>query len=332
MPSKKIRLFYVGAFQKHCSDMYRVKGFLQSGLFSLAHCDYRELKKKYGENFSNVIINLMDDFSPDVILINKGELITPEMILSWKKTFPRVIVAYWYGDCRNELENFVIEKLPVVDVFMINNEDDGSWSELWNKGAKDIFFSHTATDLSTFKPYPHIKKKYDIVFFGGNYGNKFKDSKIRSQFISKLAETSLIVKVYGKGWNHLGSTMEIGNPVYGNDFSLAAAEARIILGFNSFLDTHKYTSNRLWNSMACGFHLTHKFNGIEKFFTKTTHLDYFNNYLEMIVLIDHYLKEDKLRDRIFVSGRAEISENHTYKQRAIEMHRKFQQMMQHKVC
>lgn len=327
----KIRILYLGAFGKHCSDPYRVIGIKESGLYDLVGSfDYRELKKSFGDLFDFRINDLIKNLKPDVLLMNKAELITAGDVKLWKQFHPNLIIAYWYGDMRDTIADYVKDKLPVVDAFMTNCDDEFYIDGLEQCGIdrKKIFFSHTATDTTVFRPYSDNNKIYDIIFFGGNYGNKFPDSDIRLEFIHKLINIGKYrVKIYGRNWAQLGDSEQ---PVYGNDFSRKASQAKIILGFNSFLNIHGYTSNRIWNSMACGFHLTHKYSGIQEVFKKEVHLDWFDGYTDMVKKIDYYLIHPLEREKIFQAGRQEISTKHTYSLRAVEMYSIFKTLIKEK--
>jgi hypothetical protein len=318
---------YLGAFGKHCSDSYRLKGIKESGMYNLVcWLDYRELHKQHGDNFVYKINEMIGDNEPDVLLINKGELITGDHIKYWKENFENLVVAYWYGDMRDGISEYVLDKISGIDLFLTNCDEDWYVDEISKLGIDKhrIFFSHTATDCDTFKQQ-NVEKQYDIIFFGGNYKNKFDHSEIRTNYIQRLINSGKYsIKIFGLNWNTLGAAER---PVYGDTFSKQASKAKIILGFSSYLDRNHYTSNRIWNSMACGFHLTHYFKGIEDYFENGKDLVWFDTYEEMDKQIDYYLKNKKERNEIFLKGRENICNNHTYKNRAIEMYKIFKKFL-----
>lgn len=327
MHSKKIKILYLGVFDKHCSDQYRVIGIELSGKFELVgSLDFRKLKKIYGDNFKKIVEIKIREKNVDCILMNKAESITPDDILYWKKD--GVKIAYWYGDMRDDIADYVSNKLKYIDLFLTNSDDKKYIEKISSLGIEKnkIFFSHTATDLSVFRKYDDVKEIYDVSFFGSNYYNKFEDGNIRTNFIKKLnSEKKYKIKVYGNGWNGLVNSSK---PVYGKDFSVEASKTKIILGFSSFLNKHLYTSNRIWNSMACGFYLVNKFNGINDLFENKKHLVWFENYDEMKNLICYYLEHSQERRRIFEYGREQLK-HHTYMQRANDMYKIF---MENELC
>jgi len=330
--SPPINILYLGAFAPHCSDRYRVVGLQDSGLYNVTYEDYRVQKKNYNSGFKSYIAKIIKDKDIQVILMNKAECISVQEITYWKETFPELVIAYWYGDMRNELAPFVKEKLSIVDLFFMNNDDNNFKKELGFHGIlpKQIHYSHTATDLRVFEKDMSVIEKYDIVFFGGQYGGKFRDSEHRVQMIKKLVlEDEYKIKVYGKGWDII-SGIERSSVVYGDNFARAASEAKIILGFSSFINVNLYTSNRMWNCMACGFYLTHKFKGISQIFKNKEQLVWFSSYGEMKEQIDYYLQNYDERLKIHKSGRESISKKHTYTQRAVEMFPKFMESIKEK--
>ncbi len=311
---------YLGAFGNHCSDGYRINGIKESGLYDLVSVnDFRKIYQNDKNNFKFKINEIIGDCEPDVLLINKGEVITGDDIDYWKENFKNLIVAYWYGDMRNDIADYVLNKIKSIDLFLTNCDEEWYVDSISKLGIEKnrIFFSHTATDCSVFidKKIPY---EYDIIFFGGNYKDKFEHSQIRTEYINKIAQLNKYkIKIFGNNWN-------IGNaekPIYSAEFTKQANKAKIILGFNSYVDRNHYASNRIWNSMACGFHLTHYFKGIEDFFVNKKHLVWFKSYDEMVELIDYYLKNDSERKLIFANGRKEVCAKHTYKNRAIEMYK-----------
>ena len=79
--------------------------------------------------------------------MNKAESITPDDILYWKKN--GVKIAYWYGDMRDDIADYVSNKLKYIDLFLTNSDDKKYIEKISSLGIEKnkIFFSHTATDL-----------------------------------------------------------------------------------------------------------------------------------------------------------------------------------------
>jgi len=331
MHNNKIKILYLGAFGKHCSDSYRVDGLKNCGLYDVVDViDFRRFKKFHPDNFAEMIGLVINNNQPDVLLMNKAESITYDDVLYWKKNYPKLVIAYWYGDMRDGVADYVKDKLQLVDAFLTNADDDKYYKEISSYGIdkNKIFYSHTATDTDVFNKNENIDEEYDIIFFGSNYNNLFTDSNIRLEYIKKLnAEDKYKIKIFGGNWYGLGDSQ---SPVYGEEFASQASKAKIILGFSSFTSVNKYTSNRIWNSMACGFYLCHEFAGIGEIFEKGKHLEWFNDYDEMKFLIDYYLKNENKRKIIFQTGRQQVLRYHTYSYRAIEMYSIFKKLIKRK--
>ena len=71
--------------------------------------------------------------------------------------------------------------------------------------------------------------------------------------------------------------------------------------------------------MACGFHMTQYFDGIETMFENHKHLVWFKSYLELVRWVEYYLNQPNERKRIYLEGRKLLEKKHTYKVRAEEI-------------
>lgn len=312
MHSNKIKLLYLGAFGKHCSDKYRVKGFEEFGMFDLFYLDFRVLYRDLGNRMIDTIKQFIKNNQIQFILINKGEIFTPGMIFELYRL--PVYIYYWYGDMRDELAEFVKNNVEFYDAVMVNAFDENYTKMLKDAGAKKVLYSHTATDIDTFKRYENSPLVNDVAFFGGNYDDKFRGSKFRTNIINRLKnEIDIKFSVYGNNWG-------FGKPiVYGDDFSRVASSSTMLLSISNYEDVHLYTSNRLWNSMACGMTLVHRFNGIDKLFKDGEEVVIFDSYEDLIDKIRYYKNKFDEVKRIFENGRRKIKFQHTYKKRAEEM-------------
>ena len=129
-----------------------------------------------------------------------------------------------------------------------------------------------------------------------------------------MMEPDITVRMYGHGWSGKARSL-----VFGKDFAEAASQASILLGFNAFNDINLYTSNRAFNSMACGAFLTTKWKGCETMFEGGVEVEYFSSYQEMASKIRELKADKDKRRRIYEAGRRRLEKDHTYKARALEL-------------
>lgn len=311
-----MKVLYVGVFQQvHAFDNYRFNGFRKAG-FDVRKIDFRNVYHKEGAAALTYKISLEANlFQPDVIFINKGELLSKNAF-DMIRTCTDAPIVLFYGDKRSEIPKWLQIVIPHYDAILINSDnDEDEWRQYRKAGAKKIFYHHTATDSDFFRK-SNDEEIYDVLFFGSNYGGTFPLSKMRETYISKFMDsTRLTFKIYGHGWPYYGQ----GGMVYGQQFVQEASKAKIILGFQAFDNFNKYTSNRTFNCMACGFYLTQRWKGCDDMFDDRIHLKYFIGYEDMVDNIKYYLGHNDERKKIFKVGRKRIIRRHTYKVRANQL-------------
>lgn len=209
----------------------------------------------------------------------------------------------------------------MYDGVLVETDDELHCGKLREAGAKEIFYHHSATDLSTFKKWPSILEISDVAFFGNNYST-FELSQMREDMIKAIIKSDFTLALYGASswWGQCK-----GNR-WGVNFSKAASESKIILGISTTAKMNKFASNRVWNSMAVGFHLCHHFKGIDEIFTNHHHLVWFYDVEDMLDKIKYYSKNDCLRNRIYQNGLGLIASEHTYFHRAEELKKIYEEI------
>lgn len=314
-----MKAIYVGTFlQRHVSDNYRASGMEQAGIHTHKY-DYRKVAKKFGGavGMNNHLVELCDSMRPDLVLINKGELIMPETILKIKAVVPDTFVVWWYGDQRGVADVGVAARVKHADMFLINNHDEDQMVGYMKLGVPHVDTWHSATDPEVFKPARSgTPAQVDVVFLGGNY-SIFPKSRMRLALIRRLSLEFETV-VHGGRWP---ADIYQSGLAYGADFSKACWRAKVVLGINAYDKIDGYTSNRTWNSMATGVPLvTHRFAGIKKIFGKNgDKLVWFDTIDEAVKRIGHLINDDDERRIIGEHARTFILGGHTYKHRAEEL-------------
>ena len=100
-----------------------------------------------------------------------------------------------------------------------------------------------------------------------------------------------------------------------NHVSEFYSQSKIVFGASDF-KYELYTSNRIFVAMSCQrAYLTNKFPGIERLFKNKEHLLWFENYSEVMDIVDYYLKHDSERNKIAENGARIAHAKHTYKER-----------------
>ncbi len=308
-----MKILYLGHTGKHASDHYRTKGMFDIG-FDVYFLDYRTIAKTQGhDSLLAALVHAIYMYEPDAVLVNKGEIFQPEHIVQLRKYFPEVIWLIFYGDIRERVDGFLQKNLRFYDALLINADDEEYHKKFTKFGIRKIFYHHTATDPEIFEKKDKFKEVYDIGFFGGNYYGHFPNSKERFDIIHALMGKYRVL-IHGSGWGAYA-----GKHVYGDQYVEQTSKCKILLCTSNFNNVNKYTSNRTWNSMACGFVIHQWFNGIEKIFKNKHHLIWFHQIKQLYQIVDYYLEHPEKRKEIYQNGRNRIISKHSYKVRAKEL-------------
>lgn len=313
-----MKIIYLGVFSPHCSDKYRVKGFEEAG-YEVHALDFRACTRENGlKNTWKTVLNWLDTFHPDIVFVNKGEVFKPIHIKTLKLRCrlngdkPKWLM--FYGDHLLSLPTFLKKNAKSFDGILVETDDPEFCDPLLKAGARNVFYHHSATDLSVFRKLPQVKETSDVAFFGNNY-NTFPLSKKRREIIAALIHSDFKLKIYGASswWGYSNGLR------WGDDFARAASESKIIVGISTTSGMNKFASNRIWNSMACGMHLTYWFKGIDEIFENHKHLVWFESVAEMLDLVNYYTRNDEKRLEIYKNGLEFIKNGHTYYHRALEL-------------
>lgn len=316
-----LRVFYIGTFlQSHVSDHLRSRGFRQAGCEVIDY-DFRSRAKKLGgERMGVEVLQKVGSWKPHILLINKGERLSPEIVRSMRQAWPRMLIALFFGDQRGMAVRDIARLGAVCDILLLSNADPVQFECYRRLGVPRVMTWHTASDPRVYRPVKQDPGwECDVAFMGANYAH-FPDSRNRAQLINLVAKSGVRLRVYGSGWG-------AGVPCYGKvgekDFAAAVAGAKIVLGINAYNDVHQYTSNRTWNVLSCGtaVYLTYRFKGMGDLFEEGKHLVSVKKVehapATIRALIDP--KQDQKRARIAKAGRELVLARHTYRHRAEEL-------------
>jgi len=314
-----VKIFYVGTFlQEHVSDPYRSKGFRQAGCEVIEY-DYRSREKAIGKSrMWEELLRLIGTEHPQILLINKGESISPEILRTAKMQFPRMMAAIFYGDQRGYCIRELALLASVSDLLLINNADPVQFQGYRNLGVPDVMTWHTASDPDVYRPMSGKGYECDVAFMGGCY-SCFPDSGLREELI-RVVSSSFRTNVYGTGWP---TSVRPKPKVYGEDFARAVAGAKVVLGINAYNDVYQYTSNRTWNCLSCGsaVYMSYYFAGMEDLFVDGTHLIVFHSVDEAVQRIRDIITDrgTPVCQQIAKAGRQLILDKHSYRARAEEL-------------
>lgn len=319
----KYKILYIGTFRGiWVSDYYRLDGFRT--IFDSKIIDYRS----YDDfNFIKIFRDVANEFIPDIIFINKGESIPVGVIADYKYYNKDVFIVVFNGDQRGVVQDYLV-KYDFADMLLINNNCEHQWKEYRALGLKNICEYHSATDVNTFTRHELAKLKYDIVFIGGYYKNRFPLSEFRKECIVKLHEFGYKIAVAGS--KSIGSMakkygIEYCGQKYGVEFADFVSSSKVVLSISAFSKISHYTSNRTFNSIATGACLCHSYEGCNDIFVDGKEIVYFNDINDIKEKME-FLVEGENYKSIYNNSMKLASEKHTYGVRAkqlLDMYNKF---------
>ena len=253
----------------------------------------------------NSVIGILQKIKPDLVFVNKGDSFNDINLIKYVTSNYRT--AYWFGDWRINMPEFMYNWAQHSAVVFFNAYDPGLWKELKSRGQENVFVIHQGIDPTVFKPLNNIKKIYDVGFGGHNYSGAFPNSKLRIQILRDLKAHGFNVAVVGRSWPADMNPIETKKPAELNEFY---NQCRTTIGISHFTDIKYSVSNRLYQCMATGVpHINWHSPGLEKLFDD----GYIgtNSYIQMIEKIHQFIDDKYLRNKIGKIQRKQILKYHT---------------------
>jgi len=306
------KLFHIGTLVgvNSTSDGYRTKGF-KKVFDSVYFYDYRK-KHKFNKLWTHI-----GDFKPDIIFINKAELIPGWEIQKIKKRFPNIFVAYYYGDSPEDVKDYALLLGKQADVLLVPHFHKQSWNYCYNRGVKLIIKYYPGTDLDVFKKMDK-EIEYDIAF-AGTRTDKCTNSALRYDLLTGLSEKYRVAVAGGGAWKDVDGLHYKGF-CYGEELSEFYSKSKFILSIDNN-NTYAGISNRIMNALSCSVPvLMYYFEGYESLGLKDGYnVIVFKDFQHLLLQIEMYMKSPDLCKSIGENGRKLISEKHTYEHKALEL-------------
>jgi len=240
-------------------------------------------------------------FQPDLILLNFADLIEIETIEKVKQMLPQTRLANVFLDPLDSQRNCrrVEAYGKVVDTSFLTTAGS-AFAEISQK-VDNLHFIPNAVDARVENKNVHdlTGQAHDVFFSVGSY----KGSPERVNKALELARWLPRAKYSYYGFSGV-------QPVWGEAYFQAIADARIGLNFSRFEDHYLYTSDRIAHYMGNGL-LTvfDKASGMDLFFNEQEAI-FFSDIEELADKIDFYLDHDETRRAVARAGHEKIHAMH----------------------
>jgi len=278
-------------------------------------------RKPY-QSMNAKFLRAVEEFDPDLVLVQKGEAVFPETIQRISQTSKARLVV-WHGDspfyALTSNAN-IIFSLQFYDLCLVF--DPYYIPAVEKAGAKRVEYLpfgceptiHRSMDL---RAQDREVYKSDVCFIGGYQGQYSKRTKLLSTL------TDLDLRVWGMGWDRaLEPALRkcaTGRPVYGQELAKVYSASGIVVNIH-----HEQSvwgvNMRTFEATACGaFLLTDSLAELSKLYDVGGEVVCYENTLDLRNKIGYYLQNPQERREIARRGQRKACDAHTYRHRMEEL-------------
>lgn len=267
------------------------------------------------ERMNIKLVNFVELLSPDLVLVQKGEIIFPETIKKIKdKSKAKVVV--WHADSPFSAltsSNNIIHSLLEYDVCFAF--DPYYIPEMIRAGAKRAEYLPFACDPGIHGKIELTEKDKitygsDICFIGNYQGINSE----RTKTLQSLSDLNL--RIWGNGWENIEDT-NLGKcitnrPAYGEEMVKIYNASKIAINIHHS-QSITGINMRTFEAPACGcFLLTDELPELVKFCKPNEEIVCYKDISDLRNKIEYYLDNPDERKKIARKGQKEIRERHIY--------------------
>lgn len=261
----------------------------------------------------NHIIDMIDAYDPDMLLLGLKDCLPLVPRLNLKKIKSHCKIVFWWGDLRGvegTKSSLPLGK-PIVNTKEIGKHID--YIFISNAGQLDDYKQGYNINNVYFMPlactpkFHHrikikAKKGYSHdIGFAGNMDNSIWH-RGRTALLHKLAKR-YDVCLHNGDKNEIAEFYSISKLAFGAG----------VIGEDKEYFPELGVSNRFWIALGCGACLIHSwFPGIERIGRKHRDLLWFKSEEELYELADYYLKDNNAREAIKINAEKLAHSKHTY--------------------
>lgn len=318
--------------------------FFKSAGYSIDIFDYTSLYKKFGKERMNKKLSeqVKKKLYDVVFTVPFTNQFTDKALNSLKLKHSGAYSIAWMCDDKWRWDNFS-KKLAFSFDYVITTDPDAV-HKYRSIGYKSAILAQWAHDPLIYRKIS-IKKKYDVVFIGGN-------SPWRSFVVAQLKDKGIHVECFGAGWDNgrvsvqesvviynqskivlnlsnstqfnLKYFLSFHRPIWHNNikeslFQIAPGIAEYIISKKRMEDIKA----RFFEVTGTGaFLLSYPVEYLERYLVPGRELVLYNSIDDLYDLISYYLKHENERNQIAENGYVRTSKEHTYQKRFIDIFNK----------
>jgi len=265
------------------------------------------------ENVNSQIIEQVKALKPDLMWIEKGNMIRSATLKKVRNLSPdTIIVSYSDDDMFNKLNrtHAYTDALKHYDVVFTTKSYNANAEELPALGAKRCVMVDKAYDPSQHRPMD--LGAADRETYGSDVGFIGSYAPERAEVIQYLAENDIQIRVWGNGWQGISSTspnLQIERQPLVNTrddlkFSKGICATRINLGFLRKVNRDLQTDRSVEIPACGGFMLAERSAEHERLFEDGKEAVYFDTNIDLLEKVRYFLSHEDERKIIGLAGRA----------------------------
>jgi len=251
--------------------------------------------------------------APDLIWIEKGNMIRPATLRAVRALCPGAVLAAYSDDDMTAAHNRArawARGLPLYDVVFTTKSYNAAPDELPAMGARRVVFVDKAFDPARHRPV--AADDADRAAYGADVGFIGSYERPRAESLLHLARAGVPVRVWGNGWeacrgaheNLLLERRPLVNAPGALRYTTAICATRINLAFLRKANRDLQTDRSIEIPACGGFMLAEYSDEHARLFAEGREAAYFRTDAELVEKVRHYLAHEDERARIAAAGRA----------------------------
>ena len=261
------------------------------------------------DKINNDLVDIFTKTKPDVVFINRGNLIKPQTLLRMKDSFSCRLVSFNNDDPfgaqkGKRIWKYFVDAIPYYDLHFVfrsvNVPEYNAQGSPKTRLLKPYFIPSVHFPIK-IDPKEYHKYSTDVVFAGNARG------KMRLDALKYLIDNDIDLKIYGNLWKrHLMFGYKYQNyfnpPVWDLDYTRAIKGAKIALAFYSVGNRDTY-SDRSFEIPAIGTcMLSMRTNEMQEMFREGIEALYFSDQEELLEKTQLLLTDSNLRNYLSMNA------------------------------
>jgi len=272
-------------------------------------------------------INFMhgiEEFTPDLILVIKGETLLPETLHAVKRR-TGVPLVQWCGDDPFWFPN-IVGAFGIYDRFFI--ADASYIPDIEKHGSPGAeFLAHAADEGVYSHEIPPAAESCEVIFVGDSRHQMghLPENWHRADVLEAVARAGFDLAVYGRGWESLPDSYAVRETVRGPELLPAGRVVAAYRASQIVLNVHHPQmihgcNMRTFEAAACGaFQLVDARASLPELFDPPNDIVAYESPEQLVELIRHYLDRPDESAAVAERGRQTVLARHTYKHRVDEL-------------